>query len=105
MKVNNPNIPASGLDTSSVQTAKTDQAARVGNRTTGTQSGSAASPDDVHLSELVRALRSLASDSPERQAKIEQLARSYANGSYKPDANATASAMIDDASIRNSGPR
>ena len=36
--------------------------------------------DDVHLSELVRSLRSLAGDSPERQERIEQIARAYAQG-------------------------
>jgi anti-sigma28 factor (negative regulator of flagellin synthesis) len=53
--------------------------------------------DDVHLSELVRSLRSLASDSPERQAKLEELARLYAAGSYTVDAAATAAKIIDDA--------
>ena len=36
--------------------------------------------DDVHLPELVRSLRSLACDSPERQARLEELARVYATG-------------------------
>ena len=36
-------------------------------------------------------------ESPERQAKLESLARSYASGSYKVDAEATASKIIDDA--------
>ena len=53
-------------------------------------------PDDVHLSELVRSLRSLVPDSPERQERIEQIARAYVNGSYKVDAEATASKIIDD---------
>ena len=53
--------------------------------------------DDVHLSELVRSLRSLATDSPERQAKLEELARAYASGSYHVDAHAVASKIIDDA--------
>ena len=35
-------------------------------------------------------------DSPERQERLEQLARSYANGTYKVDAEATASKIIDD---------
>ena len=52
--------------------------------------------DDVHLSELVRSLRSLASDSPERQAKLEELARMYATGNYTIDAAATAAKIIDD---------
>ena len=53
--------------------------------------------DDVHLAELVRSLRSLASDSPERQAKLEELARLYAIGNYTIDAGATAAKIIDDA--------
>jgi len=55
------------------------------------------SGDDVHLSELVRSLRSLAADSPERQERLEQIARACADGSYKVDAEATAGKMIDDA--------
>lgn len=52
--------------------------------------------DDVHLSELVRSLRSLVPDSPERQERIEQIARAYASGTYEVDAEATASKIIDD---------
>jgi anti-sigma28 factor (negative regulator of flagellin synthesis) len=58
---------------------------------------SAESSDDIHLSELVRSLRSLAGDSPERQARIEHIARSYASGAYRVDAQSTASKVIDDA--------
>lgn len=52
--------------------------------------------DDVHLSELVRSLRSLAADSPERQARLEQIARAYASGAYQVDAHAVAGKIIDD---------
>jgi len=52
--------------------------------------------DDVHLSELVRSLRSLVPDSPERQERIEQIARAYANGTYRMDSEAAASRIIDD---------
>lgn len=72
-----------------------------GNRANGAErnktSGSAGSKDDVHLSELVRSLRALAVDSPERQARLEQLARSVADGSYQVDAHAAASKMVDEA--------
>jgi flagellar biosynthesis anti-sigma factor FlgM len=61
------------------------------------QAAAAGASDDVHLSELVRSLRSLAADSPERQARLEQIARAYANGSYQVDAQATAAKIIDDA--------
>ena len=57
---------------------------------------SAGPVDEMHLSELVRTLRSLAGDSPERQARIEQIARAYASGAYQPDAGATASRIVDD---------
>lgn len=53
--------------------------------------------EDVHLSELVRSLRALASGSPERQARIEQLARAYANGSYQVNSEEAATRIIDDA--------
>jgi anti-sigma28 factor (negative regulator of flagellin synthesis) len=62
----------------------------------GGQRGTAPN-DDRHLSELVRCLRYLAADSPERQARIEHIARSYASGTYRVDAQATASKIIDDA--------
>jgi flagellar biosynthesis anti-sigma factor FlgM len=83
MKVQSANLPPLDATDRSGRT----QAARTG-------SGSAA--DDVHLSELVRSLRSLVPDSPERQERLEQLARAYANGTYKVDAEATASKIIDD---------
>jgi anti-sigma28 factor (negative regulator of flagellin synthesis) len=52
---------------------------------------------DGHLAELVRNLCALAADSPERQAKIQSLMRAYATGNLQVDAEATASAIIDDA--------
>ena len=83
MKVQNPNL--SPLNA-------TDQSGRKQTQRTGSDTNG----DDVHLSELVRSLRSLAADSPERQERIEQIARAYANGTYKVDAEATASKIIDD---------
>ncbi|HSP68067.1 MAG TPA: flagellar biosynthesis anti-sigma factor FlgM [Bryobacteraceae bacterium] len=62
-----------------------------------TSSAPSGAGDDVHLSELVRSLRSLAADSPERQERIEQIARAYAKGAYQMDAEATAGKLIDDA--------
>jgi flagellar biosynthesis anti-sigma factor FlgM len=62
-----------------------------------TPSATSGAGDDVHLSELVRSLRSLAADSPERQERIEQIARAYAQGAYKMDAEVTAGKLVDDA--------
>jgi hypothetical protein len=80
MNVNNPNRTSLG---SSVATAPV----RLEDQYSG----------DFHLAELVRTLRSLAGDSPERQAKMEGMMRAYASGDLQVDADATASAMIDDA--------
>lgn len=63
--------------------------------------GSAAAGDEIHLAELARSLRALAPDSPERQARIEQIARDYAAGAYKVDAEATASRIIDDGLVHS----
>ncbi len=106
MKVNDPN-PA-GLASIEANRAQQNQQAGQNARLTGVQSpveppgsqGTTSAPgstDDVHLSELVRSLRSLAAESPERQARLEQIARSYANGTYPVDTGATASKIIDDA--------
>jgi flagellar biosynthesis anti-sigma factor FlgM len=95
MKVNDPNLST----LASTEASKLQQAARTGShaRSKDISAGGAATGDDVHLSELVRSLRSLAADSPERQARLEQIARSYANGTYKVDANATSAKIVDDA--------
>ena len=52
---------------------------------------------DRDLAELVRSLCARAAGSPERQARIQDLMRAYASGNLQVDAEATASAMIDDA--------
>jgi flagellar biosynthesis anti-sigma factor FlgM len=78
------------------------RAAAAGAGAAGAAQGSGAN-DDVHLSELVRSLRALAADSPERQAKIEQLARAAAGGNYQVDPQATADAIINDATSHAKG--
>jgi flagellar biosynthesis anti-sigma factor FlgM len=94
MKVNNPNLPP----LVPTGTSKANETDRTGSaRSTRSQGGAATSGDDVHLSELVRSLRSLASDSPERQAKIEALTKAVADGRYQADSQKTASKVIDDA--------
>jgi flagellar biosynthesis anti-sigma factor FlgM len=95
MKVNDSNLPP--LGSTGASKAQETAPSTLGNRSAAASGKTAGAGDDVHLSELVRSLRSLASDSPERQARIEQLARSYANGTYKVDSQATASKIVDDA--------
>ena len=98
MKVNDPNLSS----LASADSARAQQAVRAGaaTRPQDLLGSGAPSGDDVHLSELVRSLRSLASESPERQAHLEEIARTYARGAYQVDVQATASKIIDDAISR-----
>lgn len=96
MKVND-SISTSLNPTGTSGTQETTRTSTTQSTTTTSSTSSTTSNDDVHLSELVKSLRSLAAESPERQAKLESLARSYANGSYTVDAGTTASKIIDDA--------
>jgi len=95
MKVNDPNTSSAA----SAGSSQAQQTGRTGSKPPAQQTppGGTLSSDDVHLSELVRSLRSLAADSPQRQAHLEQIARTYAQGNYKIDAHATAAKIIDDA--------
>ena len=96
MKVNDPSL-SSLASTAASKANETSRSGPTARPAETTAPGSAAPTDDIHLSELVRSLRSMASDSPERQARIEQIARTYAAGSYKVDPQATAAKIIDDA--------
>ena len=88
MTVNDTNTGAAGTQ-------------QVSQRPSGSDGTAAATArEDAGLSELVRSLRSLAVDSPERQALIERLALAHASGTYQADAEATASAIIKDAITR-----
>ena len=107
MKVNDPHLPpadatgaAHASETARAKAAERSAVVQAANTSQAAVSG--ISGDDVHLSELVRSLRSLAAESPERQAKIEHLARAYASGSYQVDAEATASAIIQEYTHRES---
>jgi hypothetical protein len=103
MKVTDPNHAslasagaASGTSSGISRTHETDKSAQ-STRAGSVAAGSAGAGDDVHLSELVRSLRSLAADSPERQARLENIARSYAGGTYQVNALQTASKVVGDA--------
>jgi flagellar biosynthesis anti-sigma factor FlgM len=97
MKVNDPNLsPAGATGAAHASEAARAKAAERSAAASAASASASTSGDDVHLSELVRSLRSLAAESPERQAKIEHLARAYAAGSYQVDAEATASAVIQE---------
>jgi flagellar biosynthesis anti-sigma factor FlgM len=96
MKVTDNSL-SSRASAEALRTQQTGPTGQTASSSNPPAANAAASSDDIHLSELVRSLRSLAADSPERQARIEQIARSYASGTYQVDAQATASKIIDDA--------
>ena len=98
MKVNNQNLSTLAQTTlAQTEASRAQETSRAASNGRPTAASSTTSGDDVHLSELVRSLRSLATESPERQAHIEQLARAHANGTYQVDAQAVAGKVIDDA--------
>jgi len=102
MKVNDPNLQGpSGLTSTGVsKPAQTGRSAPVGGSPPsgdGGAAGPADGGDGVALSGLAQSLRSLDAESPERQAQVDALARTYAQGHYQVDASATAGGIIDDA--------
>lgn len=88
MNVNEPNHSASSSSAA---------AARARSAPTYSPGESSAFASDRDLAELVRSLCALAAESPERQAKIQSLMRAYATDTLQVDAEATASAIVDDA--------
>jgi len=96
MKVNDPNLNSLAT-TGASQTQGTARTRSQGSAGGVSQNSSGGSGDDIHLSELVRSLRSLAADSPQRQQHLESIARTYAAGNYQVNASATAGKIIDDA--------
>ena len=97
MKVNDSTLST----LTSIGTSRTQETARSGQAQRTAEGNVSTGGDDIHLSELLRSLRALAADSPERQARLEKIARDYAQGAYKVDASATASRIIDDALQRS----
>lgn len=97
MRVNDAHLNPAGA---AAGPAKTQETGRAGRAAGGRERGAGVTGDDVHLSELVRSLRSLAADSPERQAHLERIARAYVQGEYRVDASATADRIILDATLK-----
>lgn len=104
MKINNgyqDSRAASAQDAARTQETAAAAQARSA-KTTG--SGQSGSSDEVTLSSLASALQGALSDSPERSAHIERLAGEYAAGTYKPDAEATARAILRDTAKQTPDP-
>lgn len=91
MKINN------GYNANAAQAAeRAQEAAAAAQGKAAKGAGKAGGGDEVNLSSLASAVQSALSDSPERTARLEQLAADYAAGNYQPDAAATARGLIDD---------
>src|SRR5438874_13656366 len=87
MKVSDPNLSS----LASAEAAKTQAAAAAAGASRSSTPTTNPAGDDVPLSELVRSLRTLAADSPERQAYVDKIAQVYATGAYHVDPSATES--------------
>ncbi len=94
MKVNDPNLQGpSGLASTGV--SKPTQTGRGGASQGPAPAGDGS--DGVALSGLAQTLRSLETDSPERQAQVDALAQAYEQGRYKVSAEAVAGGIVNDA--------
>ena len=94
MKINDPNL--SGASSTAANPAEQAAGAERGNRSPGSQSVGPGDADHVELSQLGASLRELQSDSPERAARLEELAAEVAAGTYNPDPAEVAVRMVTD---------
>ena len=93
MKIDNPGIPAgpSGLpagDNNISNVAKANRSAALEKLGQSgaygqTSDSSSASSDQVSISPLAQALQSLRTDSPDRQARVDAIAKQVENGTYE----------------------
>lgn len=94
MKINNGYQDARAA--SAQETAKAQETGAAQSRSTkgAGSAGKSSAADEVSLSSLASALKGALSDSPERAAYLEALASDYAAGTYQPDAQETAKAIV-----------
>jgi flagellar biosynthesis anti-sigma factor FlgM len=104
MKINDPGIP--GGENNIANASKANRSAaleKLGHSGAyGQTAGSSpAGSDEVSISPLAQALQSLRSDSPERQARLEEIARHVDNGTYHVDAGALSRSLIQNATSKD----
>jgi flagellar biosynthesis anti-sigma factor FlgM len=98
MKINDPNLLGSGVSSTGVsKSGQTGRSTPASGKTDAGQGTPNTDGDGVQLSGLAQSLQGVDGESPERQAKVDALAKAYADGSYTVDAEKTAAGMIDDA--------
>jgi flagellar biosynthesis anti-sigma factor FlgM len=92
MRISDSNLNA--VTTSAQQAAQAaaaGAAGRAGVAKAGTRS------DQVQISDLSSALRALSAGSPEREARVDQLAAVYQAGHYRVDAAAVSRSVVSEA--------
>jgi negative regulator of flagellin synthesis FlgM len=91
----NTTISSNGLPQLPLATNSTDSSANQASTTTSASSSTAPQADDsVKLTDSARALQQASSaDSPVDSAKVEQIKKSLANGTYSVDPNTIASRL------------
>lgn len=62
---------------------------------------SAAGSDEISISPLAQALQSARSDSPERQARLEVIAKQVESGTYRVDSATLSSSLVQNAFSQN----
>lgn len=97
MKINDPNLVGTGVTSTGVSKSGQTERSAPASRPDAGQSTPNADGDGVQLSGLAQSLNGLDAESPERDAKVEALAKAYADGTYNVDPDKTAAGIIDDA--------
>jgi flagellar biosynthesis anti-sigma factor FlgM len=98
MKLHDPNLSGAGLNAAERAQAAQAQAAPERARSRGADApGGGDATDGIQVSGLARQLQALGAESPEREARVERLARQYERGDYRVDPETTAKSILDDA--------
>lgn len=95
MKVHDPNLRGAGLNPADLSKSQPAHADRARSKSGAPPAGDA--HDGMQLSGLAAQLSAAAAESPEREARVESLARTHAQGHYAVDPNGLAARIIDDA--------
>lgn len=99
MRVNDPNLNPAQLNPSSTSAAgKTAQLdpLRISTGTPAAEKSGGAKSDSVQISSLSSKINELQSGSVEREAYLERLSASVADGSYDADAAAVSTKLVDE---------
>jgi len=99
MKIDHTNVSGLAGGLAGAGTGRTERGESSGDEKlkAAAASASAGAPDEIQLSGLSQQLRVLASGSPERNQRIQELARLVESGRYEVDARDLSRRLIEDA--------